>query len=122
MYKGYTLQNSQTLDNFEWNRNEKMTYIKLTLPQHAAGAANKPIYLQLPDQSQIRYRPVHPAHIIDEKGVGIYEPRQTNPKCKLPDGMTELKQWQFDKYLYENGFAHDTNYAVWKAFVQYMRK
>ena len=59
------------------------------------------------------------AHIIDNKGVGIYEPRRYRPFVSLPEGVRQCQQWEFDRHCAQNPdtrYPIDINALVWKEF------
>ena len=66
-----------------------------------------------------KYTVVSNAHIIDEHGVGTYQPRLYRPFVPLPEGIKLCKQWEFDRHWAENPdpcLTIDINALVWNEF------
>ena len=66
-----------------------------------------------------KYGCVTNAHIIDNQGVGIYQPRQWRPFVSLPEGVRQCEQWEFDRHCAENPdprYTVDMNALVWNQF------
>ena len=66
-----------------------------------------------------KYCCVTRAHVIDSKGVGIYEPRLYRPFLPLPEGVRQCKQWEFDLHCSKNPdpkYPIDINALIWETF------
>jgi len=65
------------------------------------------------------YLQVNINHIIDSTGVCINQLRGLRPFAPLQEGQRQCKQWEFDKFCYENPdprYKIDINAIVWKTF------
>ena len=68
-----------------------------------------------------KYGCVTNAHVINDQGIGIYEPRRYRPFVPLPEGFRQCKQWEFDRHCAQNPdprYPIDINALVWKVFNQ----
>ena len=66
-----------------------------------------------------KYGCVTNAHVINDEGVGIYDPRRFRPFVPLPEGFRQCTQWEFDRHCAENPdprYTIDMNALVWNQF------
>ena len=85
---------------------------------------NVPHHISINEELKHKYKAVSHAHVIDENGFGLYEPRQWRPFVLLPNGLRNALQWEFDKYCYDFPDERyvgqqdyvDVNALVWKSW------